>query len=222
MSSDFKIILSVGIATLVLIGAAIFFFGGSSQTSSPVADQKILIRSDSEKISSSSAKVTIVEFGDYQCPACGAAEPVVEQILKDYKGKINFVFRNFAFIGQESTWAAEGAECAGKQGKFWQYHDYLYSHQGGENKGAFSKDNLKNFAKTLGLDSKVFNSCLDSDKYVSKVQEDYSDGQTLGINSTPTFFISKSLKGTLINGEKQVGVPSYSDFKSKIDSLLRK
>lgn len=214
MSQELKILLGVGFATLVLIiGAIILFGGGSSQTQNQVADQKLLIRANSDKITAPGAKVTIVEFGDYQCPACGGAEPIVEQILKVYKGKINFVFRNFAFIGQESTWAAEAAECAGDQGKFWQYHDYLYSHQGEENKGAFSKENLKSFAKDLGLNTNQFNSCLDSDKYASKVQDDYNDGQTLGINSTPTFFI---------NGEKQVGVLSYNDFKNLIDSKLQK
>ncbi len=213
MTSEIKILLGVGIITLVVIFGAIFFLGGSGSSQTTPADQKLLVRPDSRKISTPSAKVTIVEFGDYQCPACGAAEPVVEQILKDYKGKINFVFRNFPFIGQESTWAAEAAECAGEQGKFWEYHNYLYGHQGRENSGAFSKDNLKEFAKILNLNTKQFNSCLDGDKYASKVQEDYNDGQALGINSTPTFFI---------NGEKAAGILNYNDFKSKIDAILKK
>lgn len=213
MTSEIKVLLIVGFATLVVIFGAIFLLGNSTPNQVTPADQKLLIRPDSQKISTSSAKVTIVEFGDYQCPACAAAEPVVEQLLSNYKGKINFVFRNFAFIGQESTWAAEAAECAGDQDKFWQYHNYLYSHQDGENKGTFSKDNLKTIANTLGLNDTQFNLCLDTDKYASKVQGDYNDGQALGINSTPTFFI---------NGEKQVGVLSYNDFKAKIDSILKK
>lgn len=214
MTAEIKTLIGIGVVTLGLIMGAVFFLGGSSQTQNQPADQKILVRSDSQKVSTPSAKVTIVEFGDYQCPACGAAEPAVEQILNQYKGKINFVFRNFAFIGQESTWAAEASECAGEQGAFWKYHNYLYSHQNGENKGAFSKDNLKGFATTLALpNTPQFDLCLDTDKYASKIQDDYNDGQTLGVNSTPTFFI---------NGEKQVGVLSYADFKAKIDSLLGK
>lgn len=213
MTSELKIMGMVAITTLVLIFGAIFLLGGSSQTNQPT-DQKLLIREDSEKISTPSAKITIVEFGDYQCPACGAAEPIVEQILSNYKGKINFIFRNFAFLGQESTWAAEAAECAGEQGKFWEYHNYLYSHQSGENKGAFSKDNLKEFAKTLTLpNTPQFDLCLDTDKYSQKISNDISDGQQLGINSTPTFFI---------NGEKEVGVLTYDSFKSKIKPLLKK
>ncbi len=212
MSQETKILSLVGAATFILIIIAAFVMGGGTQTSTK-ADPKILIREDSDKISTPSAKVTVVEFGDYQCPACGAAEPVVEQILKSYKGKINFVFRNFAFIGQESTWAAEAAECAGEQGKFWEYHNYLYSHQNGENKGAFTKENLKIIASTLSLNTPAFGFCLDTDKYAAKVASDIQDGKTLGVNSTPTFFF---------NGEESAGVLSYSDFKKKIDSLLSK
>lgn len=213
MSQEIKILSVIGGLTLVLVVGGAFFLGGNSSNQTTVADPKILVRSDSEKISTPSAKVTIVEFGDYQCPACGAAFPIAKRIINDYKGKINFVFRHFAFIGPESTWAAEAAECAGEQGKFWDYHDYLYEHQSGENQGAFSKDNLKSFAKILSLDTPKFNSCLDSDKYSGKVSSDTNDGKTLGVNSTPTFFI---------NGEKEIGVLNYNAFKSKIDSLLSK
>lgn len=212
MNQEIKILLGVGVATTVVIFGAIFLLGGSSNTQTQKADQNLLVRSDSDKISSASAKVTVVEFGDYQCPACGAAHPIVKQLLIDEKGKLNFVFRNFAFIGQESTWAAEAAECAGDQNKFWEYHNFLYEHQNGENRGAFSKDNLKSFAKTLNLNTQQFNLCLDTDKYSQKVSNDRADGNDLGVNSTPTFFI---------NGEKNAGVLSLGELKSKIDSLSR-
>lgn len=211
MSQEIKILLGVGVVTIGLVLGAVFLLGSSSNTQTQKADEKLLVREDSNKISTSSAKVTVVEFGDYQCPACGAAEPIVKQILNEFKGKINFVFRNFAFIGQESTWAAEAAECAGEQSKFWEYHSYLYEHQNGENKGAFSKDNLKNFAKTLGLNTEQFNLCLDTEKYSQKVSNDRADGNALGVNSTPTFFI---------DGEKNIGVLNFDQFKSKIESKL--
>lgn len=210
MTNELKILIGVGVVTLGLIVGAIFFLGGSSQAK-PV-NQNILVRPDSNKIATSSAKVTVVEFGDYQCPACGAAHPIIKQLLIDEKGKFNFVFRNFAFLGNESVWSAEAAECAGEQGKFWEYHDYLYEHQGGENKGAFSKGNLKSFAKGLSLNTEQFNLCLDTDKYSQKVSIDRGDGNDLGVNSTPTFFI---------NGEKNVGVLNFEQFKSKIESKLR-
>ena len=94
----------------------------------------------------SSAKVTIVEFADFQCPFCEQWFKNVEgQIIKNYvdTGKAKFAFRNYAFLGQDSVTAAEGAYCANEQGKFWQYHDYLYNHQGQENSGWISKANLE-------------------------------------------------------------------------------
>lgn len=215
MKQEAKLLLIVGAVTFAILAGAVVLLSGSSSsptTSTTKADSAILVRSDSNKIATSSAKVTLVEFGDYQCPACGAAYPIVKKIVSDYSGKLNFVFRNFSFLGPESEWAAGAAECAGEQGKFWDYHNFLYEHQAGENKGTFSKDNLKSFGKTLSLDTSKFNLCLDNDKYTEKVISDTNDGKTAGVNSTPTFFL---------NGEKIVGIPSFDDLKSKIDALIK-
>jgi len=114
-------------------------------------------------------------------------------------------------LGDESQWAAEAAECAGDQNAFWDFHDYLFSHQNGENKGAFSKDNLKGFAATLGLDTTAFDTCLDSGKYTDLVKQQTDLGRQLGISSTPTF---------AINGQPVVGAQSFATFKQKIDALL--
>ncbi len=214
MSQEAKVLTGIGLVSILLIVGAVIFLSKSSPTpQNVISDSKLLVKSDSHVLGSNQAKVTIVEFGDYQCPACGQAHPIVQRILNDYKGKINFVFRTFAFLGPESTWAGEASECAGEQGKFWEYHDYLYEHQNGENKGTFSKENLKNFAKSFKLNTEQFNLCLDTDKYSQKVSNDRADGQDLGVNSTPTFFI---------NGEKNAGVLTLETFKSKIDSILQK
>lgn len=215
MTQDIKILGGMGIITIILlVGAAFLIGGGSNQTETLTpSQQQLLVRGDSSRIGNPSAKLKVIEFGDFQCPACGQANPVVEQILKNYKDKIMFVFRNFSFIGQESQWAAEAAECAGEQGKYWEYHNYLYSHQNGENEGAFAKDKLKNFARTLSLTGIQFDLCLDTDKYQDKVLNDTSDGKKLGINSTPTFFF-----GT----EKVVGVLNYDSFKKKVEQKLQK
>lgn len=124
---------------------------------------------------------------------------------------MRFGYLNFAFLGDESQWSAEAAECAGDQNKFWDFHDYLFSHQNGENKGTFSKDNLKAFAADLGLDTDAFNTCLDTGKYTQLVKDQTSLGQQLGISSTPTF---------AINGQAIVGAQSFDTFKQKIDALL--
>lgn len=162
------------------------------------------------------AKVTIVEFADFQCPFCEKFFKDTEpQIIKDYvdSGKAKFSFRHYAFLGQESTWAAEASECANEQNKFWEYHDYLYNHQGPENSGTFNKDKLVGFAKELGLNADQFKTCLETDKYSQKVKDDLSDGQKAGVNGTPA---------TFVNGQLVSGAQPYSNFKTLIDAELVK
>lgn len=162
------------------------------------------------------AKVTVVEFADFQCPFCERFFKDTEsQLIKDYvdSGKAKFAFRHYAFLGQESTWAAQASECANEQGKFWEYHDYLYNHQGPENSGAFAKDKLVGFAQALGLNTDQFKTCLESDKYASKVSSDLADGQKVGVNGTPA---------TFVNGKLVSGAQPYANFKTLIDAELAK
>ena len=114
-------------------------------------------------------------------------------------------------MGDESIWAAEAAECAGDQDAYWEYHDYLFSHQNGENQGAFSKDNLKSFAADLELDTEAFNTCMDSGKYTDFVNEQTNIARGLGVQSTPTF---------AVNGQAVIGAQSFDTFKQQIDTLL--
>lgn len=162
------------------------------------------------------AKVTIIEFADFQCPFCGKWFTESEgNLIKDYvnTGKVKFSFRHFAFLGQESNWASEASECANEQGKFWDFHDYLFKNQKGENQGTFSKENLKGFAANLGLDTLKFNACLDGGKYAKAVTDDTKAGQTAGVSGTPTIFV---------NGQVMVGAQPYSVLKTLIDQELAK
>lgn len=166
------------------------------------------------------AKVTVIEFADFQCPFCERWFKDVEpQIIKDYvdSGKVKFAFRHYAFLDrpptQESTWASEAAECANDQGKFWDYHDYLYNNQGPEDSGTFTKDKLEGFAATLGLDTAKFNSCLESDQHAKDVSSDLTAGQAAGVSGTPA---------TFVNGQIVVGAQPYSAFKTMIDAELSK
>ena len=118
---------------------------------------------------------------------------------------------HFAFLGDESRWAAEAAECAGEQDAFWDYYDYLFSHQNGENQGAFSQDNLKAFAAELDLKTDAFNECLDSGRYTTLVQNMTDIARQLGVQSTPTF---------AINGQGVVGAKDFTEFATIIDGLL--
>jgi len=122
------------------------------------------------------------------------------------------VYWNFAFLGDESQWAAEAAECAADQNKYWEYHDKLFASQNGENQGAFSKDNLKKFAADLGFDTTAFNSCLDSGKYTQQVQSDTQMAQQIGVQSTPSF---------LVNGTPLVGAQSIERFEEIFKSFIK-
>ncbi len=136
------------------------------------------------------APVAIHEYGDFQCPSCGAfARSIEPQVRAAYidTGKARLVWHDFAWIGAESRDAANPARCAGDQGKFWDYHDLLYANQSGENAGAFSKDRLKGFGDALGLEPTAFQACVDADRYGAAVQADFGDVRQKGFNGTPTF-----------------------------------
>ena len=120
-------------------------------------------------------------------------------------------YQHFAFLGPESQWAAEASECAAEQSAFWEYHDLLYERQAGENQGAFNKDNLKQFAGDLGLDTAAFNTCLDSGKHADLVSTETAMIQSLGVRGTPAF---------LINGRPLVGAQPFQAFQEAIEAEL--
>jgi protein-disulfide isomerase len=122
-----------------------------------------------------------------------------------------FGYVHFAFLGQESQQAGEASECAAEQGAFWEYHDYIFNNQGGENRGDFSKENLKQFGAALGLDTGAFDECLDSGKYAEIVQGETNAARSLGVQSTPTF---------LINGQPVVGAQPFEVFQQIIEEHL--
>ncbi|MCX6813181.1 MAG: DsbA family protein [Candidatus Azambacteria bacterium] len=162
------------------------------------------------------APVTIITYSDFQCPFCDKFFKETESVLREKyvkTGKVKFIYRDFAFLGQESLWAANAARCAGEQDKFWQYHDYLYNSQRGENQGAFSKDNLKSFATALGLATEKFNACLDSEKYTDLIQQETKAGGEAGVQGTPASFIN----GTLYPG----ALPTATFTKIIDDELLK-
>jgi protein-disulfide isomerase len=139
---------------------------------------------------------------------------VLQQLAPNYidTGKAKVVYHHMSFIGQESMWAGEAADCAGDQGKFWAYALYVLNHQAGENVGAFSKENLKGFAKQVGLDTNAFNACLDGDKYLTAVKQETAQGDQLGITATPTFFV---------NGQRLTYLPTPEQFGQLINSMQK-
>jgi protein-disulfide isomerase len=161
---------------------------------------------------SPTAKVMIVEYSDFQCPYCSrAATDAVAQIIKDYvdTGKVRFIFRQFPLssLHQYAEKAAEAAECAGDQGKFWEMYDKLFANQ-----QALDTDSLEKYAADLGLDTNKFNTCLTSGVKQTIVQAEYNEGSNFGVSGTPTFFV---------NGKAIVGAQPYSVFKQAIDAELQ-
>ncbi len=133
------------------------------------------------------ATVTIVEFTDFQCSACGAIYPVIEDVLKSYGTRVHFVIRNFPLtsVHANAFRAAEAAAAANAQGKFWEYIDILF-----KNQNTLDVDSLKKYATQLGLDRKRFDLEFDSGKYDEQIRRDIEDGETYGVEATPTIFIN--------------------------------
>ncbi len=194
MTDQLKIMLGIGAgAILLLVGGVFLATRQHPPTPTTSVDSNLLVHSDSHQTATESARVTLVEFGDYQCPACGAAHPVLKQLLAKYGDHVNLVFRNFPLTQHKNAYAAaEAAESAGEQGKYWQMHDLLYDRQ---SDWAQTKDPTAQFveyAKSLELDPDKFTKSLQDHKFITVIQNDLSDGNKLGVNSTPTFFVNGS------------------------------
>lgn len=161
------------------------------------------------------ATVTIVEYADFQCPFCKKLyDTVYKQLKTEYvdTGKVKFSYQDYAFLGEESNFSAEAAKCAQDQGKFWEFHNYLYDNQGGENEGAFSQANLKKFGKAIGLNTTDFNTCVDSRIHKVDVESETQGGTQYGVQATPTVFV---------NGKRFEGAQSYATFKQAIEEALK-
>jgi protein-disulfide isomerase len=171
---------------------------------------KLTVSEDDPSIGPADARVVIIEAGCFQCPFTKKAVPVIKQILSYYGDKIRFVYKDFPVSSTHpgAEISAEAAQCAKDQGKFWEYSDILF-----ENQGKASMDDLKGFARELGLDMTQFSECLETRKYKEKVDSEFQEALRIGIYGTPTFFI---------NDQVVVGPRSFEEFKQMIDIELQK
>ncbi len=179
-----------------------------------------LITSDTPLKGDPSAPITLIEFGDFQCPNCGRfARDTSPQIEASYieSGQVSMAFKHFPVVGPDSKPAAMASQCANDQGMFWEFHDELYNNQGHENSGWASRDNLKQFALNMGLDTKKFNSCLDSNKYQSLVEKDLNLAKQIDFRGTPSFLILKS-DGS--QPQALTGAYPYATFEKIFDESL--
>lgn len=176
-------------------------------------------RNGSPILGSPSAPVTIVEFGDYQCPFCQkwnvqTKPSVVKNLIET--GKANLVYVDLAIIGPDSIKAHAGSYCADEQGLYWKYHDYLYANQGHENNGWANPNNLKFLVSGIdGIDVDQFSTCLDSGKYEKRVNDNTKIARDSGARSTPSFIVI----GPSGNGISVTGAQPYGVFQQIVDEM---
>jgi protein-disulfide isomerase len=154
------------------------------------------------------APVTLVEYGDYECPSCGQAHHIMKQLRQLLGHQLCFVFRHFPLttVHPHAQHAAEAAEAAGAQGKFWEMHYMLFEHQ-----HALDADDLVQYAAALGLDRSQFNSALARHVYAPRVREDFMSGVRSGVNGTPSFFI---------NGVRHDGSSDFETLLNAIEQVM--
>jgi len=208
----------------LMIAGAILLKGSSSPVSStgttpPTESQPELdkVSIEDQVIGNSKAKVVLVEYADFQCSFCAKFFfEVKKTVIDEYvdAGKIQFVFRDYAFLGPESFRSAQAARCASDQNKFWEYHDHLFINHGSE---TFSDINLKKFAGELGLNTTTFNQCLDSGKYEKFIIDSVNKANIAGVRGTPKGYILKN--GKVVSTIE--GAESAAMVKAKLDAALK-
>ncbi len=205
-STEGKFVL--GLALVIVLLFAYYFFAMSTKTDAPSVD--ITISNTDHIRGAVDGTVTLVEFGDFQCPACGSYDPLVRQAVEDNKTIVKFVYKHFPLvqIHQNALLGAKASEAAGLQGKFWEMHDMLYDKQAEWSTGINARDIIMNYASILKLDTKKFADDLNSKAIEEKILAELKEGTALDVQGTPTFFL---------NGKKIDNPSSLEAF----DKLIR-
>ena len=178
----------------------------------PTATKKSVDISERPIKGSENAKVTIVEFSEFQCPYCTRAQATMKQIKETYGDDVNFVHENFV-VHESALTASVAVECAGEQDKYWEMHDKIFETQKTDEAG------LKELATQLGLDATKFDACLKSEDAQARVATQMTTGRTVGVSGTPSFIVGTK-SGTKVSGDFIVGAYPFETFKASIDSLL--
>ena len=203
MNTEKKIFLGIGIITLLLIAGSVWFMSKTLNPSAElvIVDSAVLVKEDSHILGGESAPVTLVEFSDFECPACGASAPAVKKLLATYPDQIQLVYRHFPLdsIHKYARLAAYAGEAAGLQGKFWEMHDILFAQQAQWSKADDAEAIFVSYAQELELDVEKFSQDMDSQEVKDRVDQGVTDGNLAKVQATPTFFI---------NGQKVTGIGS--------------
>lgn len=199
-------------ALLILIGIAAFTKGFGLFEKKVDYGQRVNVplSPNDPYTGSLNASIALIAFSDYGCPYCKKGEDIAKSLMSKYPDKIIYIFKDLPLtsIHPDSYNAALAAECAKEQGKYWEYHDYLYEHQDQQ-----EVQYLKEYARILGLDSEKFNTCLEEQRYKQEVDNDAKTAAMIGVTGTPTFFI---------NGIMIVGAQPEAEFINVINSELER
>ncbi|MBI2063788.1 MAG: DsbA family protein [Candidatus Yanofskybacteria bacterium] len=214
------------LAALIVSGTLLYTRGGNgaaqiggSGANQPAEKVDIKINSDDHVLGNKNAKITIVEFSDFQCPFCRSFwSGAFPEIKKNYidTGKARFVYKHYPLdFHSGARPAAEASECANDQGKFWEFHDRVFEEQTKLGQGTiqFGNPEIVKWAGALGLNMDQFNECFNSGKYAQRVSDDMAQGTKAGVGGTPTSYV---------NGQKIVGAQPYTIFQAIIEGLLKK
>ena len=217
--------LSIMASALLISGSLVYTNGGGLNVKGTAQIQQDLqgdIKADvsiddDPSLGNKNAKVTIIEFSDYQCPFCRTFwKESFGQLKKEYidTGKVRLIYRDYPLSFHPMAMpTAQATECADEQGKYWEMHDKVFAEQEklGQGTVQFTVQNLKQWASEIGLNAANFNQCLDSGKYKTEVDKDFNDGSAAGVTGTPSFFI---------NGKIAEGAISFTQMKELIEQEL--
>lgn len=214
LKTETKVLIGILVFSLVMIVGAVVFLSKNT-TPSTVTDNTRVYQIDyskGQKIGSDSAKVKFVEYSDFQCPACKAAEPFVKELIKE-KQDLQFIYKHFPLAQHKNAdEAAIAAEAAAEQGKFWEMHQALFESQNDWASLANPNEYFQKLAVNLGLDAQKFKESIEQKKGKERVDANLAEGTAVGVNSTPSFYL---------NGKK-LQFANFTELKNLVEAELSK
>ena len=206
--------LAIPVSIGLIIGFIFISNEDNSDLKSNLLNKEKLLENTPPIIGDVDAKITILEFGDYQCTFCYKFhQQTLEKIKESYidTGKVNYTYKDFPLNGLDSILAAEASFCANEQGKYWEYHDTIFNNWAGERTGWITSNSLLDFAEQNKLNVNEFTECVNNHKYTQKVIENQKFAENIGINATPSFLI--------FNDEKLVRVIGAQPIEKFVDAI---
>ncbi len=213
MTTEIKTMIGIIVVCVIILIGGAYAYQSTLPQDTLTKNQDALVRDNSIKVVAPHQKLVVVEFADYQCPACAYMAPKVDELMQTYKDNVTFVFRNFPLtqIHQNAIVAAQMVRIAGDQGKYWQMGDKLFASQAEWENLPDPTDQFITYAGELGLATSSIKQEIKSGLYIDRINADEKDGELLGVDSTPTFFV----------GNKIIRSADYNALKAAIDAGLK-